>query len=344
MNSRPKQLRLYDYELPESFIAQAPAQPRDSSKLLVFDRRSGAIHIDVFRTLGTYVPPRTVLVFNQSKVFPARLVVKKPTGGRVVLLVLGWVGRDITAVSDRRLTIGHTLRCGRHAFQVASQAGGRFRLRALFASSEILKLLQRYGQTPIPPYIKHSPLSEANLKRRYQTVFATDIGSAAAPTAGLHFTTNLLKSLRRRGVAVEYLTLHVGLGTFSSVTSQQLRLGRLHRESYSLSSTVAGRLNRYKAEGRPIIAVGTTVARTLESATRRGRLRAGSGQTDIFIRPGYRWKFVDGLITNFHVPRSSLMMLVASMIGRTRLLALYEYAKKNKFRFFSFGDSMFIRP
>ncbi len=343
-------LDAYDYVLPDWQIAQQPASPRDAAKLLVYDRQSGEMCVDTFRHLTDYLPKHAVLVFNQSKVIPARVIAKKDTGGKVELLILRWQGRKVTAIADRRLARGQTVSIGPNALVVTGQHEAEFSLQMKFAPTRFMAVLDRYGAAPIPPYIKHTPLSQAKLKKEYQTIFAKQPGSAAAPTASLHFTNRLLRQIHAAGVASAFVTLHVGLGTFAPLKSENLQSGKLHAEQFEISPAAAARLNRYKQQGRPIIAVGTTVARTLESATRlpagqagRGRLSQLTGATQLFIRPGYGWKFVDGLITNFHVPRSSLMMLVSAMTGRQELLALYEFAKRKKFRFFSFGDGMLVR-
>ena len=204
-------------------------------------------------------------------------------------------------------------------------------------------LFEKYGNAPIPPYIKHTPLSSAELKKQYQTVFAKNSGSIAAPTASLDFTKRLLEKLRKTGISTQFVTLHVGLGTFAPLTEENITQGKLHKERYAIDSKTAAFLNRAKKEGRPIIAVGTTAVRALETASdKKGKLAKLSGETDIFIREGYRFRFTDGIITNFHVPRSSLLMLVSAFVGRERLFELYRKAMKKKFSFFSFGDGMLL--
>lgn len=337
-------LQQYDYLLLPESIALRPAQPRDSAKLLVFDRQTHEITTTTFRHLGDWLPTGSVLVLNDTKVIPARLLVRKPSGGKIEILYLHHTGNSIIILADRRLEVGWNLQ-GPHSLtlSVKKHRGSEYILQPSVTIAKFLKLLQHDGATPLPPYLRHSPLTERERRAMYQTFFAKRAGSAAAPTASLHFTKGLLKKLKERGVRIEFITLHVGLGTFAPLTAGHLKSKKLHTEVYEISTPAAARLNRYKLEGRPIIAVGTTVARTLESATRRGRLRPGRRATDIFIAPGYQWEFTDGLITNFHVPRSSLMMLVAALVGRERLLALYRYAIKKKFGFFSFGDGMLIR-
>lgn len=337
-------LRPYQYHLPATRIAQRPAVPRDAAKLLVIDRAGKQTTISRFRRLGMFLPAGAVVVVNDTKVVPARLSVRKPTGGRVELLVLDTRRTVVEVLANSRLLIGQSLTIGgKFQLRVVRQSGHHFWLRPNFPSSRWPVLLRHYGTTPLPPYLKHSPLSERERRQWYQAIFAKQAGSIAAPTASLHFTPRLLKQLQRTGHPVIPVTLQVNLGTFAPLTVAQLRTGRLYLERYAISPAAAARLNAAKQAGRPIIAVGTTVARTLESATRHGRLKKLQGSTDLFIRPGYRWKFVDGVITNFHVPGSSLLMLVASLIGRRRLFQLYQLARRKNFTFLSFGDAMFIR-
>lgn len=344
MSALERLLQQYDYSLPPERIALRPAVPRDSAKLLVFDRATHEISTTTFRQLGDWLPKNAVLVMNDTKVIPARIVMTKPTGGKVTLLYLAHQATTITMLSDRRLEIGWELTGpAKTTLRVVDHQGSEYRFRPSGSVQKFLAVLERYGATPLPPYLRHSPLTETKRREMYQTVFSKKSGSAAAPTASLHFTRRLMTALKKRGVAIEYVTLHVGLGTFASLTDQHLRTKKLHREEYEISPAAAARLHRYKAQGRPIIAVGTTAARTLESASRRGRLVPGRSATQLFIQPGYRWKFVDSLITNFHVPKSSLLMLVSALVGRERLFALYRYAIKKKFGFFSFGDGMLLK-
>lgn len=343
-------LKHYDYALPEALIAQAPASPRDSARLLVYDRKTGAALYDTFRHLAKYLPSRSVLVFNETKVIPARFTVRKPTGGKAVLLYVRTEGKEIIAMSDRPLPVGEVVTLApRVRFRVVSQEKYT-RLAPMFPIARLPKIFERYGVTPIPPYIKHTPLSERALREKYQTIFARRRGSVAAPTASLHFTKRLLRDLKKAGHDIVFVTLHVNLGTFAPVKEEQWRRGKLHEEFYEISSAAAATLNRAKKAGRPVVAVGTTVVRTLESASppiykgRVGRgIKAGSGSTDLFIRPGHRFAFVDHLITNFHVPRSSLLMLVSAFVSRKKLLELYRLAIKKQFRFFSFGDGMLLK-
>lgn len=338
-------LERFDYSFPAELVAQAPARPRESARLLVYRRDSQRIALDTFANLGRYLPAGSVLVFNRTKVIPARFSVTKPTGGRAELLYVGQADDGlISAMSNRRLATGSRLcLAGRHFLTVVDRPGKLYRLRPEFPISRLPALLEKHGQAPLPPYIKDSPLSEAERRRQYQTVFAKERGSVAAPTASLHFSRRLLSELRHQGIDQRYVTLHVGLGTFAPLTEEQLSSGRLHLEEYRIAPQTAAYLNRAKRAGRPIIAVGTTVCRTLESAAdENGQLTRLAGQTDLFIREGHHFRFIDGLITNFHVPKSSLMMLVSALIGRKPLLRLYDTAIQERFRLFSFGDGMLI--
>jgi S-adenosylmethionine:tRNA ribosyltransferase-isomerase len=300
--------------------------------------------LGTFADLGRHLPVGSVLVFNRTKVIPARFRVTKPTGGQAELLYIGQADGLVSVMSNRRLTSGSRLRLAdRHSFTVVDRPGKLYRLRPEFSASRLMTLLEKYGRAPLPPYIKESPLTEAERRRQYQTVFAKERGSVAAPTASLHFSRRLLADLRRQGIEQRYITLHVGLGTFAPVTEQQLASGRLHVEEYRIAPRTAAWLNQAKRAGRPIVAVGTTVCRALESAADEyGQLQRLAGQTDLFIREGYRFRFIDGLITNFHVPKSSLTMLVAALIGRDRLLETYAQAIQEQFRLFSFGDGMLV--
>ena len=345
MRKEPKILFRYAYELPDELIAQAPAKPRDSARLLVYDRTRKDVHFDTFANITKYLPPRSVLVFNRTKVIPARLWCTKETGGKTQVFYIRHDKRHIYALCDRKLSVGARVGIGaKLSLTVMSVANGQYRFESSFPVSNILRVLERFGTTPIPPYIKHSPLSERALRSEYQTVFARTQGSVAAPTASLHFTPRLLAGLKKAGHTVCFVTLHVGLGTFAPLTAGQLKNGTLHTETYHIDAATARKLSAAKKSGRLIVAVGTTVARTLESAAgSRGMLTRREGSTNIFIREGYTWRFVDSLITNFHVPKSSLMMLVASLVGRAKLLELYRLAIARRLRFFSFGDGMLVR-
>lgn len=328
-------LALYDYEVPEGAIAQVPAEPRESAQLLVYNRAAGAVRYDTYAHLARYLPEGALLVFNDTKVIPARLYGTVPTGGKVEIL---FTTHD-KALLNRNVQPGTEIAVESYSVLVHERVGKEFRVEPSWQLHEHTAVLHRLGHTPIPPYIKHSPLHEAELRERYQTTFADKSGSVAAPTASLHFSPALMQTLRGAGHELAFVTLHVGLGTFAPLTDAHLQEGTLHTEHYSIDDETYATLQSAKASGRPIIAVGTTVARTLETLASTGK---HAGTTDIFIKEGYQWQLVDGLITNFHVPRSSLMMLVATLTGRERLLELYRDALAHDFRFFSFGDGMLI--
>lgn len=335
-------LKEYSYEYPKELIAQEPASPRDAAKLLVYDRKSEQVSMSSFAHLPEFLPKGSVLVFNETKVIPARIKVRKETGGLVELLYVKEEKGMMMAMSPRRLEPGAILSIGRRKiFRVARQEEKYYFFENLTGES-LISVLEKFGDAPIPPYIKNSPLDRAKLKRKYQTVFARNLGSVAAPTASLHFTERLIDKLRKAGIKICFVTLHVNLGTFAPLTSEHLEAGELHEEIFDISEMTARTLNQAKSEGRPIIAVGTTVVRALESASQSGILKSGEGRTRLFIRDGYVPKTVNGLITNFHVPESSLLMLVSAFMGRAKLLSLYDLAIRNRFKLFSFGDGMLV--
>lgn len=376
MKSLEETLKEYDYSYVPEMIAQKPASPRDSAKLLAYERKTGKVNFDTFANIGKYLPKGAVLVLNDTKVFPARLHVKKKTGGRVEVFYIGLTthprptspskeeegNNAILALTNHFLEVGEKVFLTNPASSRLRRAGIWFEclgkedkiytLRPSFPVSDIQKIFQRYGETPIPPYIKNSPLSETELREKYQTVFARKRGSVAAPTASLHFTNRLLAKLKKQGIEIEFVTLHVNLGTFAPLTEEAIRTGKLHKEWYEVPEKTAKALLKAKKEGRPVIAVGTTAVRTLEqwaadsytgrSCVKHKTALCKQGETQLFIRPGYEFKFVDGMVTNFHVPRSSLLMLVASFVGRERLLELYAEAMTKDFRLFSFGDGMLL--
>lgn len=329
----------YDYDFAPGMIAQKPASPRDSAKLLTYEKRTGRVNFDIFANIGKYLPKGAVLVMNDTKVFPARLHVKKKTGGRVEVFYLGEKDGNISALTNHFLEVGEKVFLTEKIwFECLGKEDKIYTLRPSFPVADLQKVFQKYGETPIPPYIKNSPLSETELRKKYQTVFAKKTGSVAAPTASLHFTKRLLSKLKKQGIDIEFVTLHVNLGTFAPLTEEVIQTGKLHKEWYEISEKTARAIEKAKKEGRPIIAVGTTAVRTLEQSGGK----SGSGETQMFIREGYAFKCVDGMITNFHVPKSSLLMLVAAFIGRKKLLELYGEAVKRKLRFFSFGDGMLL--
>ncbi|MBE5781136.1 MAG: tRNA preQ1(34) S-adenosylmethionine ribosyltransferase-isomerase QueA [Clostridiales bacterium] len=333
----------YDYYLPEELIAQSPKDQRDQSRLMVNHLEGGMEH-RVFSDVLEYLNPGDVLVLNQSKVIPARLLGEKQgTGAKCEALLLKRLDADRWEALVRpgnKIRPGHVLQFGEELTAEVldkTETGGR--ILRLIAKNEIYSVLDRVGQMPLPPYIK----KKDNDPARYQTVYAKEPGSAAAPTAGLHFTPELLEKIRQKGVGVEKVTLHVGLGTFRPVATEDIREHHMHSEHFILTPDAAERINRAKQAGGRVIAVGTTSIRVLESAAdESGILHGTEGDTAIFIYPGYRWKVVDGMVTNFHLPKSTLIMLVSAFMGRERTLSAYETAVKERYRFFSYGDAMLI--
>ena len=337
----------FDFHLPEELIAQTPLEKRDASRLLVVDRSSGEFSDQHFDSIIDQLQPGDALVMNNTRVLPARLYGEKPgTGGHVELLLLKNTEGDqweVLAKPAKRLKVGAQVSFGdgRLTATVVDELehGGRivhFDYQGIF-----LEVLESLGEMPLPPYI-HEKLAD---RERYQTVYAKENGSAAAPTAGLHFTKELLAQIEAKGVKLVYLTLHVGLGTFRPVSVDNLDDHEMHSEFYTLSEEAAATLREVKANGHRVIAVGTTSIRTLETIGNKfqGDIQADSGWTNIFIKPGYQWQIVDAFSTNFHLPKSTLVMLVSAFAGRDLTLKAYEHAIAERYRFFSFGDAMFIK-
>jgi S-adenosylmethionine:tRNA ribosyltransferase-isomerase len=335
----------FDYDLPPEYIAQTPLEPRDSSRLLVLDRTQERLEHAHFRDLGNYLRKGDVLVLNRTRVIPARLYARKiPSGGRVELLLLHPQGPLIweALVGGKGLNLGRRLQVedGPQAEIIAVLAGAR---RLVQFEEKIEPYLEQIGHMPLPPYI-HATLADPE---RYQTVYANQPGSAAAPTAGLHFTPQLLVSLAAQGIQRVEVTLHVGLDTFAPVNEDSPDQHLIHTEWCQVSPQAAETINRLNQQGGRIVAVGTTSVRSLEAAARAGaagqdRLQPYEGATDLFILPGYTFRAVDCMVTNFHLPRSTLIMLVSAFAGRERILQAYETAKKEGYRFYSFGDAMLI--
>lgn len=332
----------FDYELPKELIAQHPMEPRDHSRLLVVDKVTGETEHCHFYDLINYLRSDDLLVFNDTRVIPARLHGFKDTGAYVEVFLLTRLNQTDWEVLVRP---GKKLQVGAH-IQFSEELGctivdhtdfggrvARFEFNGVFE-----EILDRLGEVPLPPYIT----AELEDKERYQTVYNRDPGSAAAPTAGLHFTEELLRKIREKGCEEVFVTLNVGLGTFRPVTEENIEDHPMHREFYSVSQAAADAINRAKAEGRRIVAVGTTAVRTLESAGADGTVKAGSSWTQIYIYPGFHWQMVDALVTNFHLPQSTLLMLVSALSSREVMLRTYAEAVREKYRFFSFGDAMFI--
>ena len=332
----------FDYELPQELIAQHPMEPRDHSRLLVVDKHTGKLEHKHFYDLVEYLHAGDVLVFNDTRVIPARLHGTKDTGAHVEVFLLtrknatDW---EVLVRPGKKLQVGAKINFSEElSCEVIEHTdfGGRvvrFKYEGIFE-----EILDRLGETPLPPYIT-APLED---KERYQTVYNRERGSAAAPTAGLHFTKELLQKIKDKGCEEVFVTLHVGLGTFRPVSEARIEDHKMHKEFYTVSQEAADAINKAKAEGRRIIAVGTTAVRTLEAAGADGTLKAGGNWTNIFIYPGYKFRFVDDLVTNFHLPQSTLLMLVSTLSTREIMLQTYKTAVEEKYRFFSFGDSMFI--
>jgi len=349
----------FDYNLPESFIAQTPAEPRDSSRLMVLNRQTDAIEHHIFHDIIQFIRPGDMLVMNTTRVIPARLHARKAeSGGEVEILLLRQLDdtRWLALLGRRNVKVGMRLQFPNSTVTVDVVEQLANSERVIEFSQPVNDLLMQLGETPLPPYI-HTRLDAAE---RYQTVYSREQGSAAAPTAGLHFTPELLLTLKAKGVHLAYCTLHIGLDTFQPVRVEQVEAHPIHSERAILSAEDAHSINQAKLAGGRIIAVGTTSARTLETAA---ILSAGGEpaqatdapdycpwrpviafqrDTDLFIYPGYRWRAVDAMITNFHLPRSTLLMMMSSFAGRERILNAYEVAKQEGYRFFSFGDAMFI--
>lgn len=335
----------YYFELPQELIAQDPLEDRSSSRLLVLDKHTGAVSHRVFRDIGEFLRPGDCLVLNNTKVIPARLLgVRADTGAHVEVLLLkrqeGNVWETLVKPGKKcrpgaKLSFGEGL-LGAEVLEVTEEGNRliRFAYEGIFE-----EVLDRLGEMPLPPYITH----KLQDKNRYQTVYAREEGSAAAPTAGLHFTQELLAQLEEKGIRIAFVTLHVGLGTFRPVKEENVLDHHMHSEYYQVPEETATLINRTRTEGGRVICVGTTSCRTLESAAdEKGVVQAGSGDTDIFIYPGYRFRVLDALITNFHLPESTLVMLVSALAGRENVLNAYAEAVREQYRFFSFGDAMLV--
>ncbi len=339
-------IELFDYDLPKELIAQTPLKDRSASRLLVLNKRTGEIVHEHFTSIIDYLHKGDVLVLNDTKVIPARLIgLKEETGAVIELLLLKDLGNDTwecLSKPAKRLKIGTVVTFGNGELKgevVAKYDEGLTHVKLLY-NGILMEILDKLGTMPLPPYI-HEKLEDQS---RYQTVYAKNLGSAAAPTAGLHFTKELLQKIEKKGIIITYVTLHVGLGTFRPVEVENVLEHHMHSEFFVMSDDTAQILNKAKDDGRRIIAVGTTSTRTLEAVagSNNGRFRATSSNTDIFIYPGYEFKGIDCLITNFHLPKSTLVMLVSALAGRENILNAYKEAIKENYRFFSFGDAMFI--
>ena len=332
------------FDLPEELIAQTPLKKRDDSRLLLLDKNTGEIEHKHFYNLPEYLKEGDCLVLNNSRVLPARLIGARPTGGTVELLLLKELGEDrweCLSKPGRKTRPGTEITFGNGELKavVEDVAAGGNRIVKFIYEGIFLEILDKLGKMPLPPYIKE----ELQDGERYQTVYSKELGSAAAPTAGLHFTDELLDEIRAKGVKVCFVTLHVGLGTFRPVKEDEIEDHEMHSEFCIIPEETAGIINNTKKSGGRVVAVGTTSCRTLESfADEDGFIAPSSGWTEIFIYPGYKFKCIDALVTNFHLPESTLIMLVSALAGRENILNAYNTAVKEKYRFFSFGDAMFI--
>lgn len=350
----PYDIDTYDYDLPESLIAQHPADQRQDSRLLVLSRADGATAHRRFYQVADFLCAGDVLVVNNTKVIPARLFGHKASGGKVEVLLIDYAGRKQTGTRPDRFECRCLIRASKaprpgarlvfddslHAAVISAESGTfvvEFTCAAPFE-----KILHKIGHVPLPPYIRRNGKQED--RHAYQTVYAAQNGAVAAPTAGLHFSAGLLEKIRQNGVEIAEITLHVSYGTFMPVRVTDIREHQMHTEHYEISAPAADRINAALAGGRRIVAVGTTSVRTLEyAADDSGRIQSGAGQCDLFIYPGYRFKAVDAMITNFHLPRSTLMMLVSAFAGKNHIMAAYHEAIAEKYRFFSYGDAMLIQ-
>ncbi|AGB19170.1 tRNA preQ1(34) S-adenosylmethionine ribosyltransferase-isomerase QueA [Thermoanaerobacterium thermosaccharolyticum] len=338
-------LHEFYYDLPEELIAQEPLKNRDESRLMILNRLTGEIKHDIFKNIISYLNPNDVLVLNDTKVIPARLIgVREDTGGKIEFVLLKRLSSDeweILVKPGRRAKIGSKFIFGNGELKAEvisnTDVGGRivrFSYEGIFE-----EVLDKLGEMPVPPYIKKK-LEDKNM---YQTVYAKHEGSAAAPTAGLHFTDKLLDDIRKYGVKTVFVTLHVGIGTFRPVKEEVIEKHKMHSEFYTVTEEAAQAINTARESGGRIISVGTTSTRTLETvADENGIIHAGSGWTDIFIYPGYKYKAIDGIITNFHLPESTLIMMISAFAGKENVMNAYKTAIDNKYRFYSFGDAMLI--
>lgn len=338
-------LHEFYYDLPKELIAQEPLENRDESRMMVLNRNTGDIKHDIFKNVIEYLNPGDCLVLNDTKVIPARLIgIREDTGGKIEFVLLRRLENDeweTLVKPGRRAKIGKTFIFGNGELKATvintTDAGGRI---VKFSYDGIFEeVLDKLGEMPVPPYIK----KKLTNKNMYQTVYAKHEGSAAAPTAGLHFTKELLLKIKEKKINIVFITLHVGLGTFRPVKEEIIENHKMHSEFYIVTKESADILNNARSNGKRIIAVGTTSTRTLETvADNNGKIKSGSGWTDIFIYPGYKYKAIDGLITNFHLPESTLIMMISAFAGKDNVMNAYKVAIENKYRFYSFGDAMLI--
>ncbi|ATX82413.1 S-adenosylmethionine--tRNA ribosyltransferase-isomerase [Mariprofundus ferrinatatus] len=333
----------FDFELPEYLIAKRPLEARDASRLLCIPEDGGALVDSMIRDLPLLVKPGDVWVLNDTRVIPARLVGNKPSGGRVEILLLEPAGENNVWLawgkSNKPLKPG-TIVVFSDSFSAEVLTRDGKNVEVLLCADDVPAAIESHGHMPLPPYIDRPDSRED--RERYQTVFARHAGAVAAPTAGLHLTSELMAAMQQAGATFAHVTLHVGPGTFQPVQVDDVNSHVMHEEAYIVPEQTAETVNRAKAEGRRIVAVGTTSLRTLEAASAAGELKAGAGRTSIFIYPGYHFRTVDALLTNFHLPKSTLIMLVAALAGRARVLDAYTHARESGYRFYSYGDAMFV--
>jgi S-adenosylmethionine:tRNA ribosyltransferase-isomerase len=346
-------LKDFAYQLPKNLISQKPISPRDHSRLMIVDRKTGKISHNHFYDIVKYLKKGDVLILNDSKVIPARLWGRRESGGKAEILLLRPNVKNLKnyiwfnewwVIGKPGLTVNQTITFPRGLKARVLKVNGYERLIQFnFKGEKLKKIIYQIGQAPVPPYIKTN-ISGAKLKKEYQTIYAKHLGSVAAPTAGFHFTPRLIKKLKAKGVQFQYVTLHVGLGTFQPVKEEKIENHKMSAEWTEIDNKTAVFLNKARKQGKRIIGVGTTATRVLESASNsKGIIKPGQKFVDLFIYPGYKFKIVDALITNFHLPQSTLLMLVSALASRKLTLAAYQKAIKNKYRFFSFGDAMFIQ-
>jgi len=340
-------VELFDYELPKELIAQYPHIPRDECRLMVCNRKTGEVVHTIFKNIINFLNSGDLLVLNDTKVIPARIFAKKETGGKIEIFLLEKLNKNKFLCLTRgkiKKTIEVILKNGQTA-RITKLENSDKRIVEFEETSNIYELLEEIGEVPLPPYIKrcYDNYNKEKDFEYYQTVFAKKAGAVASPTAGLHFTEELLEKIKKKGVKITYITLHVGIGTFKPVRVKEVEKHKMHSEKFEISKETVETINSTKQAGGKIIAVGTTVVRALESASNKeGLIKPANSETDIFIYPGYKFKIIDALITNFHLPKSTLLMLVSAFYKREKILECYKEAIEKKYRFFSFGDAMFI--
>ena len=332
---------IFDYELPPELIASYPLESRDASKLLKLDKITGEIADHKFTDFIDFITDKDLLIFNNSKVMLARLYGQKPTGAKLEFLIEKVRSEKVFLThikANKAPTVGSEIYVGEQLATVLEKDGGIYLLE--LKDGSVYELMEKYGHIPLPPYMKRD--DEQSDSERYQTVYAQDLGSVAAPTAGLHFSNELMQSIKDKGVDVEYITLHVGSGTFKPVQVDNINEHKMHSEVISVSEDVCEKIRQTKANGGRVIAIGTTSVRSLETAAQTGQIQPFQGESDIFLYPGKKFNVVDAMITNFHLPKSTLIMLVSAFSNRENIMNAYHHAIENKYRFFSYGDAMFI--